>query len=77
MSIVMSLFNLFLFLLQDPLVSQTKRDNYRCRSAYKLIELDNKYHFLNKGTIAVRIVVPTSTLLMIVVLNKINFPLCS
>ena len=54
-----------LFLFQDPLVSQTKRDNYRCRSAYKLIELDNKYRFLNKGTIAVRTNELVTTLLML------------
>ena len=26
------------------------RDGYRCRSAYKLLKMDDKYHFLNPGS---------------------------
>ena len=26
------------------------RDGCRCRSAYKLLEMDDKYHFLNPGS---------------------------
>ena len=32
--------------LNDPYVARAKRDGYRSRAAYKLIELDEKYHFL-------------------------------
>ena len=28
-------------------------DNYRCRSAYKLIELDDKFHFLQPGRVVI------------------------
>ncbi|XP_019849120.1 PREDICTED: rRNA methyltransferase 2, mitochondrial-like isoform X2 [Amphimedon queenslandica] len=33
---------------KDPLVKQSKLDDYRARSAYKLIEIDNKYNFLKR-----------------------------
>src|SRR5437899_10436030 len=32
--------------LNDPYVAQAKRDGYRSRAAYKLLEIDDKYHFL-------------------------------
>nr|WP_210413821.1 RlmE family RNA methyltransferase [Luteithermobacter gelatinilyticus] len=32
--------------LNDPYVAAAQRDGYRSRAAYKLIELDEKYHFL-------------------------------
>jgi 23S rRNA (uridine2552-2'-O)-methyltransferase len=35
--------------LNDPYVAQAKRDGWRSRAAYKLIEMDDKYHFLNPG----------------------------
>jgi len=35
--------------LNDPYVAQAKRDGYRSRAAYKLIEIDDKYHFLKSG----------------------------
>jgi 23S rRNA (uridine2552-2'-O)-methyltransferase len=35
--------------LNDPYVTQAKRDGYRSRAAYKLIEIDDKYHFLKAG----------------------------
>jgi 23S rRNA (uridine2552-2'-O)-methyltransferase len=35
--------------LNDPYVLAAKRDGYRSRSAYKLLELDEKFHFLKKG----------------------------
>ena len=28
-------------------------DNYRCRSAYKLIELDDRFHFLKPGRVVI------------------------
>ena len=28
-------------------------DNYLCRSAYKLIELDDKFHFLQPGRVVI------------------------
>ncbi len=35
--------------LNDPYVAQAKRDGLRSRAAYKLIEIDDKYHFLKHG----------------------------
>jgi len=39
--------------LNDPYVAQAKRDGLRSRAAYKLIEIDDKYHFLKPGIIVV------------------------
>ena len=36
-------------LFQDPYVHQAVKDGYRCRSAYKLLEIDDKFHFLTPG----------------------------
>jgi 23S rRNA (uridine2552-2'-O)-methyltransferase len=35
--------------LNDPYVARAKREGYRSRAAYKLIEIDDKYHFLKPG----------------------------
>ena len=35
--------------LIDPYVAQAKRDGYRSRAAYKLIEIDDKYRVLKSG----------------------------
>jgi len=35
--------------LNDPYVQAAKRDGYRSRAAYKLSEIDDKYHFLKPG----------------------------
>jgi 23S rRNA (uridine2552-2'-O)-methyltransferase len=35
--------------LNDPYVAQARRDGYRSRAAYKLSEIDDKYHFLKPG----------------------------
>jgi len=35
--------------LNDPYVAQAKREGFRSRSAFKLIEIDDKYHFLKPG----------------------------
>jgi 23S rRNA (uridine2552-2'-O)-methyltransferase len=35
--------------LNDPYVAQARRDGLRSRAAYKLIEIDDKYHFLKSG----------------------------
>ena len=35
--------------LNDPYVAQAKRDGLRSRAAYKLIEIDDKHHFLKMG----------------------------
>src|SRR3954468_12830059 len=35
--------------LNDPYVARAKRDGYRSRAAYKLIEIDDKHHFLKSG----------------------------
>lgn len=35
--------------LNDPYVAQAKRDGYRSRAAYKLIEIDERFRFLKSG----------------------------
>ncbi len=35
--------------LNDPYVQQAKRDGYRSRAAYKLLELNDKFNFLKPG----------------------------
>ena len=35
--------------LNDPYVAESKRLGYRSRAAFKLVQLDEKYHFLGKG----------------------------
>lgn len=35
--------------LNDPYVARAKREGYRSRAAFKLIEIDDKYHFLKPG----------------------------
>jgi 23S rRNA (uridine2552-2'-O)-methyltransferase len=39
--------------LNDPYVLQAKRDGLRSRAAYKLIEIDDKYHILKRGAAVV------------------------
>src|SRR5262252_7315460 len=39
--------------LNDPYVARAKREGLRSRAAYKLIEIDDKYHFLKPGTTVV------------------------
>src|SRR5476651_1307065 len=35
--------------LNDPYVAKAKREGFRSRAAYKLIEIDERYHFLKLG----------------------------
>lgn len=35
--------------LNDPYVARARREGYRSRAAFKLIEIDDKYRFLKKG----------------------------
>ncbi len=35
--------------LNDPYVQRAKREGYRSRAAFKLVEIDDKYRFLKKG----------------------------
>ena len=39
--------------LNDPYVAQAKREGYRSRSAYKLIEIDDRFRFLQPGGIVI------------------------
>src|SRR5882757_7243428 len=39
--------------LNDPYVAKAKRDGLRSRAAYKLIEIDDKHHFLKRGATVV------------------------
>lgn len=35
--------------LADPYVEKAKMMNYRCRSAFKLLEINDKYHIMEEG----------------------------
>ena len=35
--------------INDPYVARAKREGYRSRAAFKLAEIDDKFHFLRKG----------------------------
>ncbi len=39
--------------LNDPYVMMAKKDGYRCRSAYKLIEIDDKFNILKPGSVVI------------------------
>ncbi|KAJ1527838.1 hypothetical protein ONE63_007779 [Megalurothrips usitatus] len=39
--------------IKDPYVEKAKMESYRCRSAFKLLEIDDKYKFLKPGHIVV------------------------
>jgi 23S rRNA (uridine2552-2'-O)-methyltransferase len=39
--------------LNDPYVAEARRRGFRSRAAFKLIEIDDKYHFLKPGGIVV------------------------
>jgi 23S rRNA (uridine2552-2'-O)-methyltransferase len=39
--------------LNDPYVARARREGYRARAAYKLIEIDDKFRFLKPGRIVV------------------------
>jgi 23S rRNA (uridine2552-2'-O)-methyltransferase len=39
--------------LNDPYVAQAKRDGFRSRAAYKLVEIDDKYRLLKPGLLVV------------------------
>lgn len=39
--------------LKDPYVEKARLENYRSRSAFKLIEIDDKYKFLRPGNIVI------------------------
>ena len=39
--------------LNDPYVAQAKREGYRSRAAFKLAEIDDKYHLLKPGMVVV------------------------
>ena len=36
--------------ISDPYVARAKREGFRSRAAYKLAEIDDKFHFLKPGT---------------------------
>src|ERR1700753_127775 len=39
--------------VNDPYVAKAKREGYRSRAAYKLLEIDDKHHFLKPGAVVV------------------------
>lgn len=38
---------------KDPYVKKARTENYRCRSAFKLIELDEKHRLLQPGAVVI------------------------
>src|SRR5258705_11207157 len=44
--------------LNDPYVAQARREGLRSRAAYKLSEIDDKYHFLKPGITVVDLGAP-------------------
>jgi len=34
---------------KDPYIQKAREESYRCRSAYKLMEIDDKFHILRPG----------------------------
>ncbi len=41
--------------INDPFVKQAHLEGYRCRSAFKLIEIDNKFKIFNSGKVVIDI----------------------
>ncbi|OAD52660.1 Putative ribosomal RNA methyltransferase CG11447 [Eufriesea mexicana] len=39
--------------IQDPYVERAKRENYRCRSAYKLLEINERFKILQPGHVVI------------------------
>ncbi|XP_076762461.1 mitochondrial rRNA methyltransferase 2 [Xylocopa sonorina] len=39
--------------IQDPYVEKARRENYRCRSAYKLLEINERFKILQPGHIVI------------------------
>lgn len=39
--------------IQDPYVEMAKRENYRCRSAYKLLEINERFKILQPGHVVI------------------------
>ncbi|CAL7940770.1 unnamed protein product [Xylocopa violacea] len=39
--------------IQDPYVEKAKRENYRCRSAYKLLEINERFKILQPGHVVI------------------------
>lgn len=39
--------------ISDPYVERAKQSNYRCRSCYKLLEIDEKYKILRPGNVVI------------------------
>lgn len=39
--------------MSDPYVKRARNENYRCRSAFKLVEIDERYHILKPGQVVV------------------------
>ena len=39
--------------LRDPYVEKAKQENYRCRSAFKLLEMNERFKFLKPGQIVI------------------------
>lgn len=39
--------------MQDPYIEKARRENYRCRSAFKLLEINERFHILTPGVTAI------------------------
>ncbi|CAG9858611.1 unnamed protein product [Phyllotreta striolata] len=57
--------------LSDPYVEKAKQMNYRCRSAFKLVEINNKYQFLKPGQVVIDVGAAPGSWSQVIA-NKIN-----
>ena len=39
--------------MNDPYVKKSRIENYRCRSAFKLVEMDDKHGFIKSGSVVI------------------------
>ncbi len=61
--------------LNDPYVKRSAVENYRCRSAFKLIEIDEKYHIFRSGQVVIDIGAAPGSWTQVAVKRVNSFPI--